>query len=54
MSACWGEGCGGILILSYISRFSLFFDVQNFALDFFGGRGREGQKNKYVSGMIKL
>ena len=38
------------MILSYISRFGPFLKVQNFELHFWrgGGRGREGQINKYV------
>ena len=37
------------MILSYISRFGPFLKVQNFELHFLeGGRGREGQINKYV------
>ena len=51
-SAIWQEGgwCG-TLILSYISRFCPFLEIQNFELHFFffffwGGGGN--QKNKYV------
>ena len=37
------------MILLYISRIRPFLKVQNFELHFLeGGRGREGQINKYV------
>ena len=49
-----GEGGGGTLILSYISRFGPFLKVQNFECIFGVGRGREGQINKYVWGMMKI
>ena len=39
-----GEGWGGTLILSYISRFGPFLKIAFFGV----GRGREGQINKYV------
>ena len=48
-----GGGCG-TLILSYISRFCSFLEIQNFELHFFclggggGGGGAGDQKNKYV------
>ena len=41
----------GTLILSYISRFCPFLEIQNFELHFLLGRGGGGQeirKNKYV------
>ena len=40
----------GTLILSYISRFCPFLEIQNFELHFLlgGGGGAEDQKNKYV------
>ena len=40
----------GTLILSYISRFCPFLEIQNFELHFFvgGGGGAGDQKNKYV------
>ena len=52
-SAIWREGGCGTLILSYISRFCPFFEIQNFELHFLfwgggGGRGAGDQKNKYV------
>ena len=55
-SAIWreggGGGGGGTLILSYISRFCPFLEIQNFELHFLlgggGGGGAEDQKNKYV------
>ena len=51
-----GEGCG-TLILTYISRFCPFLEIQNFELHFLlrggggggaGGGGAGDQKNKYV------
>ena len=50
-SAFWreGGGGGGTLILSYISRFGPFLEIQNFELHFLlGGGGAGDQKNKYV------
>ena len=45
----------GTLILSYISRFGPFLEVQNFELHFLeGGMGREGQINKYVWGYDEI
>ena len=44
--AGWGGG-GGTLILSYISRFCPFLEIQNFELHFLLGGGGD-QKNKYV------
>ena len=40
----------GTLILSYISRFCPFLEIQNFELHFCGGGGGGAgdQKNKYV------
>ena len=43
----------GTLILSYISRFCPFLEIQNFELHFLcvwggGGGGAGNQKNKYV------
>ena len=39
----------GTLILSYISRFCPFLEIQNFELHFlFGGGGAGDQKNEYV------
>ena len=39
----------GTLILSYISRFCPFLEIQNFELHFLlGGGGAGDQKNKYV------
>ena len=47
-----GGGGGGTLILSYISRFCPFFEIQNFELHFLlgggGGWGAGDKKNKYV------
>ena len=43
------------MILSYISRFGPFLEVQNFELHFLeGGGGREGQINKYVWGYDEI
>ena len=53
-SAFWGEGWGGTLILSYISRLSPFLEVQNFDLHFWRGGCRWGQKNKYVWGYDEI
>ena len=52
-SAFWREGGGGgcgTLILSYISRFCPFLEIQNFELHFLlgGGGGAGDQENKYV------
>ena len=50
-SAFWWEGGGGVgtLILSYISRFCPFLEIQNFELHFLlGGGGARDQKNKFV------
>ena len=38
----------GTLILSYISRFCPFLEIQNFELQFLWGGGAGDQKNKYV------
>ena len=49
------RGGVGTLILSYISRFGPFLEVQNFELHFLeGGMGREGQINKYVWGYDEI
>ena len=37
MCVCGGGGGGGTLIFSYILRFWLFWGVQNFEFQYFGG-----------------
>ena len=44
---CGGEGGGGTLILSYIRWPGLFFRIQNFQFQYFGGF----QKTEYFGGM---
>ena len=45
--AFWGEGWGGTLILSYISRIGPFLKVQNFELHFWRGGG-VGRSDKWI------
>ena len=45
-----GGGGGGTLIFSHIHRLGLFFWVQNFEFNIFGGF----QKNEYFFGGIKI
>ena len=53
-----GGGVGGTLILSYISRFGLLLEVQNFEFHFFlwggGGGGGVRKINNLFWGMMLL
>ena len=55
-SAFWREGVCGALILSYISRFCPFLEIQNFELHFLlgGGGGQEIRKINMFGDMMKL